>query len=91
MVSCGLLVFFWKKKIKRIDPVTLRVADKEEPANQMRREGLKRLQCIIDGLVDVVRAQHGCYDGAVRWGGGGSTSQPLLGVYFPELDKPGEA
>ena len=70
-VKLSALGILWKNKIKRIDLMVLGVANKEEPADQMRREGLKRLECIIYGLVDVVRAQHGCWDGVARWGGGG--------------------
>ena len=71
--------------------MALRVTDEGEPADHARWEGLKRLECIIDDVADVVRAQHGCGDGAAHWGGGGSTSQPLIGVYFQELDEIGEA
>ena len=55
-----LLVIFRKKKIKQIDPVALRVPDKRETVDLMRQEGLKRLKCLIYGLVGIIRAQQDC-------------------------------
>ena len=79
---------FWKKKIKRIDPMALQVPNKGEPVNLIQPKGLKRLECIIDSLVDIVRTQHGCCNSVARWGRGGSKSQPVLRASFLELDVP---
>ena len=38
------LCFFWKKKIKRIDPVALQVPTKGEKVDPMRQEDVKRLK-----------------------------------------------
>ena len=68
---------FCKNKIHHIDPVVIRIPNKREPVNLMRREGLKSLECIIDGLFGVLRAHHGYCDGAVRWVGGWGGGQHL--------------
>ena len=68
--------------------MALQVPNKGEPVNLIQPKGLKRLECIIDSLVDIVRTQHGCCNSVARWGRGGSKSQPVLRASFLELDVP---